>query len=559
MSLGMFTGEDALACIESEGFVVKWEALYASCPWATGYQHHDFVMPWYQIYRQRFLPVILVEFGNNGSLKGLLTLALNSDGTRLTGAGGHQAEYQGWIASADAANDFISKAIDRLRLEFAHADIALKYLPPNIPIDWIHNKPNMKKCCLLSSHARPVMKIDEAAMTRQRAKKNHRQNYNRLKRMGSIGFERIVEHQRFILAFDEISRQYDFRQAALYRDMPFSSDPLKKPFYLELHRRGILHTTVLTVANEIVASHTGLLSEGRAVHLGINTYAPAFAAHSPGNLLIAMLGIHLVQEQVPMLDLTPGGDGYKEHFASQHDQTFELTIFAGVFKRLEAQTLSGVKRLSKAGLQATGYCRADVLEAVEKIKSLGRLEFAAVDKLRPRSAPRPWVRQVPMPPAQEDTTGLPIFRNSLIDVFKYDGGRSAAQRNQFLSMVMKRLERSCQLYSYAPEDQLLIACWTKYGEPEAEAEPAVDNSTPTTGAVILFDLYIHRQLNDDELLQRFIERVLFDISRTTSSQRIYYRGDVVSNLQTALQRNGFREEGKGEGVSRKTWELERRN
>jgi CelD/BcsL family acetyltransferase involved in cellulose biosynthesis len=534
MGLDIITGSDALARIESPSFQDKWKSLHDACPWATGCQHPDFVIPWYQIYTGRFTPVVIAEEGADGALAGLLTLALDRDGTRLPGAGAEQAEYHCWITRGDDGGAFMAAAIDRIRAMFPRAQIALRYLPPGVPLGWMQGAPGLGKCCTLWPHRRPVMRIDEEAMEYQRRKKNHRQNYNRLKKLGSVGFQRISDHEHFRQVFDEICMQYDFRQAGLYRHMPFASDPLKKRFYLELHRRQLLHATVLTVDGEIAASHLGVVSKGQAVHLGINTHGPAFAAHSPGNLLLAMLGVMLAREKVEIFDLTPGGDAYKEHFATEHDEVFELTVFGSSARRLQAETLARAKSLSKAGLNAVGVRSVDVRAALDKVKNLGSPEPRRwLGGAGHRARAGLWVRKCAPDANVAVPDPLPIARNRLADVFKYDGEGSPVRRRAFLGMAMKRLERSCRLYSYAAQDQLMISCWAEVRDAEADA--------------VLFDLVVHRQPDNGEVVRRFVEQLIAELSRAATAGRIYYRGALEPALQPVVRQCGFSETS-GEGA-----------
>jgi hypothetical protein len=528
MGLDIITGSAALERIESPSFLDKWKSLHDACPWATGCQHPDFVIPSYRIYAGRFTPVVVAEEGPDGALTGLLTLVLNQDGSRLTGAGVPQAEYQCWMTRGDDAGRFMPDAIARIRAMFPRAQISLCYLPPGVPLGWLQGASGLEKCCALWPHRRPVMKIDEEAMEYQRRKKNHRQNFNRLKKLGAVGFQRVGDHEHFQKVFDEICLQYDFRQAGLYRHMPFASDPLKKRFYLELHRRELLHATVLTVDGEIAASHLGVVSKGRTVHLGIITHGPAFAAHSPGHLLLAMLGVLLAREKFEFFDLTPGGDGYKEQFATGHEEVFELTIFGSPARRLQAEALARAKSLSKAGLSAVGVRSADVRAALDKVKSLGRPEPRRwLGRARPEAKEVLWVRN-----CEPDANGaapdpLPIARNRLADVFKYDGDGSVLRRRAFFGMAMKRLERSCRLYSYAAQDQLMISCWAEVRDAEAEA--------------VLFDLVVHRQPDNEEVVRRFVEQLVAELGRTARPGCIYYRGALEPALQPVVRQCGFSE------------------
>jgi CelD/BcsL family acetyltransferase involved in cellulose biosynthesis len=486
-----------------------------------------------------------MEEAGDGALTGLLTLALRRNGSKLTGAGEQQAEYQGWIQAADADNGFIVNAIREIRARFPDADLYLKYLPPGIPLHWVGEKGNYGELCSLRSHARPVMRIDAAAMDRQRNKKNHRQNYNRLKRLGEVGFQRVVEHEYFLRIFDEICNQYDFRQAALYRSMPFATDPAKKPFYLELHKKGLLHVTILTVGKVIAASHIGLLSEERAVHLGINTYDPALAAHSPGNLLLAMLGVHLAAEKMPVLDLTPGGDGYKEHFATEHDAVFELTIYSDRKRRLRTEALLSVIRYSKKRLQVAGYRPTDVLAAIEKVKGFRPSGLRdLLGKLRLRSNARQGEFRYRRSPGPVMTDKLPISKNRLDDVLKFDAHGSSAEFRAFSDTVMKRMERSNDLYCFVHDDQLRMSCWARTGA----AGQAVQQSTPDPAAsgdsIVLFDLCVHRRQEDKELVRRFVEQILHELNEQKSGADVLYRGALDKELQAVVERCGFVDEAK---------------
>jgi hypothetical protein len=437
-----------------------------------------------------------------------------------------QAEYHCWLADDDQANDFASMAVQRVRVEFPHARINLKYLPPGVPVDWIDGRTLPAKWCVLQRHSRPLMTIDGDAMHRQWRKKNHRQKYNRLSRLGTVSFERVTDHARFEQIFGDICRQYDFRQGALCRAMPFATDPLKKSFYLELHRRAMLHATILRVDDAIIASHLGLLSKDRVVHLGINSYAPSFSTYSPGHLLLALLGVHLATEWVETLDLTPGGDAYKEQFASSHDQVLELDIFPGPLEQMRSQALGSFKRSSKALLRQFGWRSADILAALKHARSGTWLDEARGRLARWRTPPGAWVwRAAPHGPG-EPGPRLDISRNSLDDVFKYDDAGASMKLGAFIGAVMKGLEDARQLYTFAPEDKLMIACWAQRDD---------------DGSTVLYGLYVHPHLDNDKLVQRFMTQLLSDLDRIYGGKPIVYRGELAGDVRAVVRRCGFSE------------------
>lgn len=535
MGLLLLAGDQALAHIDSDAFAVQWKALHARCPWATGCQHPDFVLPWYHIYRERHAPLVLVDAAVDGSLRGLFTLALSEDGTRLTGAGAAQAEYQGWIAATADGDRFAQDAFARIRAAFPHVQTSLKYLPPGIPIGFLDAGTGERKYCVLQRHARPLLRIDPVAMEKLRRKKVHRQNANRLSRLGPLAFERVTADAQFRRMFDDICLQYDFRQAALFRQTPFLSDPLKKRFYLELQRRGMLHATVLTVGDALAAAHIGLVSKDRTVHLGISTYAPALAAHSPGQLLLALLGSQLAADRIDVLDLTPGGDPYKEHFASDHDEVFELTMAGSVAQRVRAQAAASVMRTGRAILHLSGRRRVDVVEAVEKLQALARrVDGNGAHDMAPTG--RALWRLAPGT-VRRSALALPVSRNSLEDVFKYDDSAATVKRGMFIGMAMKRLEQGCELFCYAPCDRLVLHCWASARWGRGACPPPAQSVE--SGATVLFDLQAHGEEASDELMQRFVERILATLDQTAADAAVYYSGRLSRTCRQSIRRCGF--------------------
>lgn len=528
MTLRLLSGAAALEHIRAQGFMPAWMALHAVCPWATSCQHPDFVLPWYDSYQALFVPVVVMQETGDGTLVGLLTLALDEKSQRLTGAGERQAEYQGWLQPPEADASFMTGALRAIRAHLPRADLALRYLPAGTPLSWLdawrNEARNAGRWCTLRTARRPLMQIDPVVMTRQRNKKNHRQNVNRLNRLGAVRFEQIVEHDHFLRVIDAICDQYDFRQAALYRARPFALDAAKKRFYIALHRRGLLHVTVLTVGGELAASHIGLLSTDRAVHLGINTYHPGMAAHSPGNLLLAMLGVHLAQQQMPLLDLTPGDDGYKEHFATGHDQVAALTIHRDLRSFLRTAARQRLVDAAKALATWAGWRHHDVLAIVQRVRSWRWSSLAGGwGQRRTRSQAVARILR-PGPCRAAACASLPS-RDSLPDVLQFDGTDAAWAYCAFLNTVMKRMERAEHVYSLVRDNRLSLLCWAR--------------SDASGAATVLSDLYVHRQCAQGDLVDAFIDGVVQDIRRRDPQSAIYYRGSPGAEFDDSLARCGF--------------------
>ena len=86
----LLTGRQALDTLASDEFREHWRALYERCPWASACQHPGFVLPWYGLYQESFLPVVVLARYAEGGLAGLLTLAVPREGGAIMRAGERQ-------------------------------------------------------------------------------------------------------------------------------------------------------------------------------------------------------------------------------------------------------------------------------------------------------------------------------------------------------------------------------------------------------------------------------------------------------------------------------------
>jgi CelD/BcsL family acetyltransferase involved in cellulose biosynthesis len=127
---------------------------------------------------------------------------------------------------------------------------------------------------------------------------------------------RKVERDEFPEIFERAWPLYEFRQIGRYNFNRFLTDADLKRFYLAVAKQSdVLHMTVLRVDETIVAWFLGIQSNGY-LHMIAVGYSPFHARHSPAVLHMPMLAKRLVHDERCLLDLTPGGDGYKDKLAT---------------------------------------------------------------------------------------------------------------------------------------------------------------------------------------------------------------------------------------------------
>src|ERR1700760_3790969 len=90
-SVQVYSQTEAERLLDSPKFQSRWRTLAGECPWGTALQGPEFAGTWYRCYKGRYRPLILLRQTADGSLDGLLLLAVEASTGRLTFAGAHQS------------------------------------------------------------------------------------------------------------------------------------------------------------------------------------------------------------------------------------------------------------------------------------------------------------------------------------------------------------------------------------------------------------------------------------------------------------------------------------
>ena len=519
----LYTGDEARALFSKESFLSDWDALYDACPWATFFQSRIFVTTWYNVYRSKYLPIIVVaEYG--GRLTGLLTLAIGLSNTkkgRIVGAGQFEAEYQSWLTEPSESDGFIKAALLKVLQQFPHSPIHLRHVTSQASLQWT-NEPYWKKRCVLEPYRRPLMYMSDPEVDKIFRKSEFRKKRNRLQKKGKVEFERITSKKEFEAIWDDIMVMYDFRQGAKFNLAQFRNEPLKSAFYLSLFEQGQLHVTVLKVNGQLLAA-TAIMSTRDWVHLqGINIHVPFNADYySPGLVQFIMLGQMLASEGVAVLDLTPGGDFYKDRLATRHDEVNEVVISNSYLYRLKRELRQRYfERLRKAGKWPMGTMLA--------MRKKGYLLKARVRQVMKQGIVKSMIgkmRDVTNPPKDKmyvinasvlssSVEMLPVNKDSLHDMLCYEAKGAHVSRWEFLEEAMLRFEKGGSAYSYSEEGRLLACAWVK-----ASSNTSEDATSNTDRTIVLQNLYCHPQ--GMSRLEHFLKAVVQTVMKEHQAENVY--------------------------------------
>ncbi len=479
--LDVLTGEDVLSLMQKEEFQLAWEALHDACPWGTAFQSYTYVATWYHVYRNVYQP-ILIRCTLAGKLIGLLALAQESN-RLIVGAGGEQAEYQVWIARPEDEEEFVSAAFQEVVKQFPGTAIRLKYVPGGVSMSWATKSSFWRRHCLVRTVNQPLMVINADNLNDELRKKNRREKINRLKRLGRLNFERVDNAKRFNEVIDELTIQSDFRKGAMFNRTLFQEDPRRRQFLTLLFERGLLHTTLLTVDEKIIASNAGVTGKGWLHLQGLNTHCPTFAKYSPGILHFLFLGKQLAEEGITVFDLTPGTDPYKSILATEYGVAYQLDIVGGYSKFIRGFTMH-MKRRVKSGAMAVGIRQETLRMLQKKVKQLQIRAGSGILFMFPDKVSRVHTVLVSDINFRNITAAVSLQYCSLKELMNYVPSKSGPTRWEFLEVAMRRLETGERCYTWSENSVLLGCAWV--GVPA----PAL-SEVHTEGGVIIELSYCH--------------------------------------------------------------------
>ncbi|MBS9524260.1 GNAT family N-acetyltransferase [Litoribacter alkaliphilus] len=495
-TIDIVVGNEALNLLENKQFCEQWDSLYESCTWATVFQSRQFVTSNYTLTHQKYTPVI-VKMEHNGKLTGLLTLAINPPGRKkskknsyLVGAGHGEADYHAWLTSREDSTYFVGTSFRKLLKMFPGQYISLRHLNPDVPTDWVEKDPEIGKLCVFQPFNRALVDLDNYQIS-----KRDRKRINRMNRIGQ--FEEVKDLTVFESIIDDLGAKYDFRQAAMFNQFPFSESPTNRKFLLDLFKRGVIRVTIFRTKDDIIAGIASVHGKERAILGGINFHLPSYSYYSPGYIQFLLLFDHLSKEKNhKYFDLTPGDDPYKMRLASKVETVYKLSVTPDPIFRADKQFKIKLYDwiLSKGHNPYTIKLQIDREKYIMKEKGmktyLTQLIKSKIKKPVIDSYNLSLNGQVP------ESASLVLKRNNLKDLLDYQFDGTKATRWEFYSDGMRKMEANEECFTWAKDEVLLASVWFKKEKREQTEEEFV----------LVYDFYFDKEAQGSE--KEFFESVL---------------------------------------------------
>ena len=528
MDVQIVCGADADRLLADASFARQWDRLWSRCPWATAFQSHGFARAWYVTYRPRWEPLLLVAHAPGGELAGLLALAtpVEPSGGRVVAAGAHQAEYQGWLAAPGDGDAFPPHAAAALRRHLPRAALALRYLPPGTPLGWLDD-PAERRLSLLKRYARPLLRFGDGSQISQSLRKGgNKSRVRRLQKIGRVHVEPVADRAALERVLDTVIPYYDARRMAVNGSAPFRNDPLKRAFHLAMMDvPGLLHVTVLRVGELVASAHVNV-RWGDEVQVGLIAHNPELARQSPGKLHILMLSEMLLREGYARLDLTPGGESYKERFANDADEVYALTLFPSAAARRRAVVRANAEDAARRVLAACKISPARAEAVVESLRRRGPLGLAAraLSLARKRlGAPRVLhLYRLDLATRPPESPPHPGFRrNAMEDLLNYQPEAGAPSRREFVSDALARIEAGQHAYTFAEAGRLLHVAWLA----ERPSQELLDETLPgfsfPPDAALARGVHTFADARRRGLAMRCLRTMVDDASKVPGTKGVY--------------------------------------
>lgn len=532
LAISVLLGEDAFRWLESRENRDAWDALYRTCLWSTVYLSRDFFQVWAAHYGDEWNPVLILGKDRGGTVRGVAPLATRSD--LLTGAGAQQAEYQGWLSSNGDAEGFLRGALERLFRTFPGRRLRLSYLPPAMPVQAVQGACREFPRIVTRSHSRPLLRLDPGSLQKVLSKKNNRSKLNRLNRRGDMEIRGFDTAEELASVLDQIISMYDFRQGAVNDSTPFAEDERKRAFLLDWMRAvpSQLHASCMTLDGRPVAAHIGANSSAET-HLAILAHSPLYSPFSPGKLHLYQSALLLAQEGREWLDLTPGGDPWKERFATDHDAVLELTGFSSSLEAIRFRVLERIGAIARTLLLKTGL-------SPSAVKSfLARLRNMRPALLFPRRSECRIYRLEREHFTADDSDGVRI--NALDQLLRYEPAPGGQNRKNFLSTALSRLESGATVYSIADDQKLICHGWITENTGELFI-PEVNQPfrCPDSGTLV-YGLSLPTDAERSLSCTKMLQKILADIKRKddTGAVHLLLIDRDIDSLKEVIEEQGF--------------------
>ena len=550
MSLNIVRKHKAQELLNDAEFRRKWADLYKKCPWGTVFQDVQYLSIWNKNYKDVCELVFVYEQDESGELTGLFPLSSCLTTDKVFIAGDYHSEYQTWLATPENGNEFATKALDLLKLEFPKKKLQMMFLAPDTPLEWLDG--HWAKQTILQTVPRPLIDLsDKEKSAKSLRKRGNKSRIRQLKKKGDLEFKELNCSKKFGEMFDEIEDFSRLRLSAIHNVQP-ETDKNRKQFHIDLMKvTDIICPSLLTVDENIASAQVCFRNRDEML-LSITSMSPFYAKQSPSKIHLLMLGDKLTKTNYKNFDLSPG-NGYKQRFATKTEESHTLTIFfnKGEFSRHKAKRK--VIDVGRKALEKLNVTRSAAFKIADKFRhKLKRVKVSTIPgtilkHLKRKIYEHKECRMYSFDVEKIKTLPNPnlMKKNSVSDLLKFrpvEGWQETT--SQFHQKVLHNYESGTHSYSTSDSDTLLHYGWLLERQKTSNVYEVDQKFNLPPDTAVLFDYYTHPKARGKGLYNNSILQGLHDASKIPETKQVYI-GVMADNTPSrhVIEKLGFKHEG----------------
>ena len=535
MNIKILSKKDTLKIISNETFISTWKYLAENTNHCTVIQEYGFVVSWYQSYLDKYKPLMVLGYDEQENIVGILPLAITYDIEKLSFAGDNQAEYHSWICLKEYEEEFLVHSLIAIKKEYKLRKWEWGWLPPGIDINWFNSELLKKSGIYINmvTSKSPLYNLENTDKLNKMIKhKSNKIKINRLRKEGELRVERIRDRDCAEKLLEVVIDQYNFRHLSLYNHIPFQSDKNKREWHL--NQMDMMpentHFTVLWHGDELLACNIGCCTTDKVL-VGLISYDPIKGTNSPGNIFLIKLMEFIKEEGYKFLDLTPGGDRYKEHFCNEHATIVKPTICFNQYNRIKDHTSTSLRNIIKKRYTARDL--ASIQSLIQKSISLLKIKV-----LEPRdSTPSYFVYREKVDETIQNDTLPTLNRQRYADLLLYQYIDGILPHKELAYNAMKKFERGDRLYTMVSNEKLITFVWVAYSGKKHWRSTLKEKINLTENSAFIYDFYTSDKARENDIFQSCIQGIMKDIQNEQVSATYLVKPANIN--EEAVNRTGF--------------------
>lgn len=528
MNLKVLQRDEYLEITRNTEFISDWQELANKSQEFTLIQEPDLVISWYEAYKSQYDPLLVIAYSKSiKKIIGILPLAVSLKTDELSHAGDEQAEYNGWVCEKEYEEEFLINSLVLLRDKLKLNQWNWGWIPPNANTNWLFSKKLEENgiSVNIGTSELPIYDLsDQERIDKIKKSKSTKSKINRLKRTGELRIERITDLAKAEQVFVDLKKISNFRNMAVYDNMPFSNNDSNKEKWHLNHLDGSdsVHFTVLWQGDEFLACNFGFCSDDTVI-IGLFTYNPVQGAHSPGNVFLIELIDFIKKEGFQYLDLSPGGDPYKERFSNTHIALTKPVFCFNSRCKFKTKVITYLKNKIKEK-----YSYRDLINIKSKIKR----KFSGITNGHKKSE----VFRFSPEDSNDDHVKFNLQRYD--DLLLYKEEKGCKKHNEVIFSSLKNFERGDLLYTLVEDERLVFSAWVSLSGKKHWDKELDEFTSITANNILVYDIHFGKNNSSSKLLNEFAS-MLYSTYVVSNEPRDLYLVEPNALNNKQLTETGF--------------------